>query len=359
MTHYTAIVLISSAVILGMLLGIRGNSFMDSSRKHWFQCLFLILVTVNWMEWIAATMDGDPNLTMARTLAKFLELSLAPLIPLIGMRTIDDKKKYTFANVICIANVILQVISLFTGIVFTIDANSVYERHSFYYLYIVFLFSVTVLYSIDAIKEFILSNKYQVKNAIFLYAIFALNIVTIARSLNASHLRLDWVSISFAVLLYYIYMAQLLVQNDSLTELLNRHMYDASIEKVSPGTIVLFLDIDRFKEMNDTYGHIIGDECLVQVGAALKETFGKAGYCFRYGGDEFAIILYRNQENVEHYIEDLQGNVAKKKLSIDLDMPELSIGYATVEAGMTGLEITEAADAKMYEKKQARKANRA
>jgi diguanylate cyclase (GGDEF)-like protein len=51
------------------------------------------------------------------------------------------------------------------------------------------------------------------------------------------------------------------------------------------------MDLDHFKEYNDRYGHLHGDEVLKQVSQLLKETVGKKGYVTRYGGDEFIIIL--------------------------------------------------------------------
>ena len=79
---------------------------------------------------------------------------------------------------------------------------------------------------------------------------------------------------------------------DALTKICNRGYGEAQIEKLlkakKNGMFLLF-DVDKFKHINDTYGHSIGDEVLIQVADALKQTFEQAGVCMRLGGDEFAV----------------------------------------------------------------------
>jgi diguanylate cyclase (GGDEF)-like protein len=86
---------------------------------------------------------------------------------------------------------------------------------------------------------------------------------------------------------------------DELTGLLNRRKYNEvmdlewrrSLRQRTPLTLII-ADIDYFKNYNDTYGHIKGDECLRFIGQALRETFKRGSeHTARYGGEEFAIIL--------------------------------------------------------------------
>lgn len=81
-------------------------------------------------------------------------------------------------------------------------------------------------------------------------------------------------------------------QTDALTKIYNRGYGEAQIEqmlKAKKNGMFLLLDVDKFKHINDTYGHSIGDEVLIQVASALKQTFEKFGVCMRLGGDEFAV----------------------------------------------------------------------
>ncbi len=81
-------------------------------------------------------------------------------------------------------------------------------------------------------------------------------------------------------------------QTDALTQIYNRGYGEAQIEqmlKAKKNGMFLLFDVDKFKHINDTYGHSIGDEVLIQVASALKQTFEKFGVCMRLGGDEFAV----------------------------------------------------------------------
>lgn len=86
--------------------------------------------------------------------------------------------------------------------------------------------------------------------------------------------------------------------HDDLTKLPNRSYFYYYLSQTIQSAInsntlctVLFLDLDRFKEINDTLGHSVGDELLKAVANRLKEALGKKGIVTRYGGDEYAIIL--------------------------------------------------------------------
>jgi diguanylate cyclase (GGDEF)-like protein/PAS domain S-box-containing protein len=93
--------------------------------------------------------------------------------------------------------------------------------------------------------------------------------------------------------------AQLNSITDSLTELANRRYFDMALKtefyrlKRSGATLsLIMLDIDYFKNFNDSYGHLVGDDCLLQIGIMLKAIVGRApDIVARYGGEEFVVIL--------------------------------------------------------------------
>jgi diguanylate cyclase (GGDEF)-like protein len=86
---------------------------------------------------------------------------------------------------------------------------------------------------------------------------------------------------------------------DELTGLFNRRYYDQKIlaefrrskRNLTPLSLII-IDIDYFKVVNDSYGHLAGDQCLVWVGNHLKKSLKRSSdMAFRYGGEEFCIIL--------------------------------------------------------------------
>lgn len=88
-----------------------------------------------------------------------------------------------------------------------------------------------------------------------------------------------------------------LASHDSLTGLLNRSGFEAAVERILATeaivgkSFLLYLDLDNFKIINDSFGHKVGDKVLKRASAILRETCGESAYCARLGGDEFVVLL--------------------------------------------------------------------
>jgi diguanylate cyclase (GGDEF)-like protein len=156
---------------------------------------------------------------------------------------------------------------------------------------------------------------------------------------------------------------QQLTITDDTTGLYNvRHLYDVmtrtlkeNLAKRKPLSL-LFLDLDRFKQVNDEHGHLVGSELLARVGQKLQQLSRKQDWCFRYGGDEFVILLPETSKAEAARIacrllhELMQTRFALK------NGPELtvsaSVGLATAPGdGADVHSILSRADDRMYEVK--------
>ena len=85
-----------------------------------------------------------------------------------------------------------------------------------------------------------------------------------------------------------------MVDRDHLTKLFARSYLDDFVEKSlinDDSGMFMLIDIDNFKRVNDTYGHQVGDEVLVQIGAQLQKTIGTRGICARWGGEELSVYI--------------------------------------------------------------------
>jgi len=93
---------------------------------------------------------------------------------------------------------------------------------------------------------------------------------------------------------------------DALTGLLNRRAFYEELKRLANAIqfSIIFLDIDDFKKINDTYGHLIGDEVLKEVGAILENFIRKDTKAFRIGGEEFVIILPNVDENISFKVAE-------------------------------------------------------
>ncbi len=122
-----------------------------------------------------------------------------------------------------------------------------------------------------------------------------------------------------------------------------------------PSTFSLVLiDIDNFKKINDVYGHLVGDQAIYHVAQTLKRASRSSDDCFRYGGDEFAIILPdTDKAEAIRVAERLRKIVEKSKMRSGDTWIELTIclGIATYTCQSDPMDIIQEADKKLYESK--------
>lgn len=94
-----------------------------------------------------------------------------------------------------------------------------------------------------------------------------------------------------------------LAMTDSLTGLKNRLSFNQLLQTFprmdeKSNWIMLMMDVNGLKYTNDTFGHLAGDELIISAGKVIKKVFGKEGYCYRIGGDEFSVILDISDEEL-------------------------------------------------------------
>jgi len=153
---------------------------------------------------------------------------------------------------------------------------------------------------------------------------------------------------------------------DTLTSLYNRRFFEEIFPrqinraKRNKELLTFFaLDLDYFKQYNDTYGHQKGDWALVQVAEILKEVFNKSDdYIFRMGGEEFAgIYLDGNIDNIHSLIDDLMNKIEERQIEHKGNPAEgrltCSIGVyiKTEDDDLTHQEMYRLADEALYKAK--------
>lgn len=156
---------------------------------------------------------------------------------------------------------------------------------------------------------------------------------------------------------YYVNERALLYQlsiTDELTGLNNRRYIIEYLETLARDSdknedfTLLFMDVNNFKEINDTYGHHEGDQVLIKLGLIIKENFEISG---RFGGDEFlAVIFSADEETIQKQVDNLKYQFQLYSNEKSYTNLSLSIGL-TSSKGKNAEEIIKEADSYMYKVK--------
>jgi len=142
-----------------------------------------------------------------------------------------------------------------------------------------------------------------------------------------------------------------LVDRDPLTSLINRRALPEVFREVQPsGAMLVFFDLDGFKEINDRHGHQSGDACLVRFASALTNSFRPSDAIVRYAGDEFLVIAKGSTEiAIEDRVNELRNRLRSTNPS---DLPiRFSYGVHRLEPGGNPDEAVRLADEAMYRAK--------
>ena len=152
---------------------------------------------------------------------------------------------------------------------------------------------------------------------------------------------------------------------DSLTGLYNsKHFFDQIDKEIKRSdrylhpVSLIFIDIDNFKEINDTYGHMIGDKVLALIAKRIKACLRSSDNAYRFGGDEFTIILPETPSNEAKFVADrILSKLANESFLIDakkISNITSSIGIAEYQRNESLQKFVHRADVTMYEAKQHR-----
>lgn len=149
---------------------------------------------------------------------------------------------------------------------------------------------------------------------------------------------------------------------DALTGCLNRRAFDADLAgllaQAPDGCCLILCDIDHFKSFNDNYGHQLGDQVLKLVGKRLTESCRDGVKCYRYGGEEFALLAPSTNLRIARQLaEGIRRSVEKltlkdRRRDARIDNISASFGVAQWQPKMTARSLIESADKQLYEAKR-------
>ena len=277
---------------------------------------------------------------------------------------IKEKKMVRRASSILWVMSILLIVNIFTGILFYVDPDGIYRRGPFFILTYIFSYTYVLVACIRTLKSIRDSSYDGERNTLVILALFLLA-PGAAGIIQFVFPRLPVACgvLAITTLILYLNWIDQLISLDPLTGLNNRkqlsYYYETWVRNHDAGgTIsIMMIDANKFKSINDTYGHIRGDTALKNIAQALRQgsrVLPVRTDIARYGGDEFAVLF--ESENADDgqlmknaIIEALQD--INKRTEIPFDVT-VSIGLASSDGRMSLKELIEKADEAMYEEKR-------
>ncbi len=313
--------------------------------------LVFILILYFWAEIFWAVVDGGviastKSLLYLSNIFTYVLLSIASYLWFLLSEAIqNDKLDYNdpaklIMSIPVWVSAILCVTAFRTGLVYYVDENNNLVGGKLYVLLIIVPFGYMIAASVKAFIRAFSRDKYAERNIYLMIGFFPIAPIALG-ALQAVYWRIPFLCYGAVAAVFYIYTSILdnLISLDPLTQINNRNqMYKYLANKMrnpDPGLslFLLIIDADKFKSINDNYGHVEGDKALVNIAGAIKNACqGPRSRFFvsRYGGDEFVVVAemaYRAEAT--WLAEQIKTNVRRVSSEKNLQYPmSVSVGIA-------------------------------
>lgn len=270
------------------------------------------------------------------------------------------KKRAPLLALPAVAIICLSVESAFTPVLFFVSPDNVYSRSAFSFL----PFAANLFYLLYAEIEIYLNRK-NAKSYLVMPSVIFLIPIFLAILLQFMFYGLSIVCAALAISIVSLYIN---IQGesshiDSLSGLYTRAYLDYRIQRMSikcpEGRILvgILFDVDRFKDINDNFGHLAGDSAIRSIGRLLRVTAESGDFAARYGGDEFVIIkAVKEEDELLRFLSHLENGLSELNRSgahpYNLS---LSYGYSIYNSACDKPDsLFRRMDQSMYEQKRSK-----
>ena len=354
MDAHTSVVSITCLLMLTMLVQTYTSDSIDGRLRGAVRHGFAIMLFCAVLDWTRVELNGSQLVPVwLHGAVVSLEYTLAPVVVLFLIGVMGAIERNSFLVPLLAFNGLLQFTSGFTEWIFYIDAANNFVRGEWFRVYVlIYSIGIFVMYR----EVYRCSWIYQNRNGWMLFMSILSLTIGVGENEFGGECHTTFLAVSIAATMFYVYFMDIGIQTDPMTKLLNRRCYDSHLKKIDYPTAVVMFDVDKFKYINDTYGHEKGDIVLQHVAICLRRTFGRLGYLYRLGGDEFCLILRKG------YLDKVDFGLLRRALDRHLEMyrrheplmPVVSMGHAIYDGGLSVQNVVKQADQQMYADKKGR-----
>ena len=332
-------------ILLAFIISLITTVFLNKKTIVGMYILIAAIFVLSIVVFIEFYFESQSKYPAARNILMAVRYSATPLI--IAQITITLVKRMRwFIFIPAFALVVLDIVSIFTGVVSSINENGDIVRGPLWLApYImVGLYSVALIYLL--IRR---SNKRLSDIIPITFLAFALGSgMVLPFILREAYASIFCIIIAIALFSYFEFSVLQLTKKDSLTGLLNRHAYYADVSNDPKSiTAIISIDMNGLKKINDTEGHIAGDEALVTLALCFARPLKSKQYGYRIGGDEFLIVCRKTpKEGVYRIVEQIKKSVSETQYSC-------AIGYSfNLEGDKSIDDLLRESDEMMYQEKE-------
>ncbi|QMS84575.1 GGDEF domain-containing protein [Candidatus Xianfuyuplasma coldseepsis] len=321
----------SIILLASLLIVIYSKHELHTLRGRLFRILILTAILMLVLEIHSWIYDGLPGITNYRANVFFNTVftMLSTLIVGIWALYIDYvlfnneqrlKKNAWFYFAPVVITSILGIINLFTPILFVVSDDNIYSRLPGIWTGVVLSYVVYIFVLVMVLNE----QKRLTSNFIIGVMMFLiLPLVAGVIQIQYLGLTLIWPSTAMAILFSYLLFETTSSSLDYLTGIHTRVRAEdymkGLMRRRHPFTIIM-MDMDDFKQLNDTYGHTSGDKALIEMATILKQVFERKDIVARYGGDEFIVVtagvnkgrIELIRKNISNHMKSSKNNYIKE-----------------------------------------------
>ena len=328
---------------------------LSRKQKRGFLLAFVLIAGISILEVITLVVDGlSPAYRWLNIASNYMGFGMSPAVCICLVYVLDRKtvfrRKIRTAILFEIGYLIFLFVTIPYGIVFSVSADNIYSRGPHFYIYIIMYFGAILYLSVSTIIN---AREFQNRSKLLIYPLILFVMAETIIQVVLPKLHVTWLCITLLSVLYFIYCNEMWNQLDALTGLLNQNSYLRKTGEMGcKASVLVVFDVDDFKQINDSYGHVQGDLCLAEIAECIKKAYANFGYCYRIGGDEFCVLL-KNADKEDWCKQEFLHRLEEKRRKITF-LPTVSYGSASFSSGDI-VAVKDKADRDMYQYKYERK----